>query len=425
MVIIIVAFCGLAYLGGALIAPALVLLAGRAAERVSERVPWFPVRMAIDNLPRDPRRSGATVGTIIVAMAIAANVAGTVASFNHGVLDWIEQHFASDLFVGAGARFQLFGGNVMQAALADTLRAVHGVARVEPFRVRRILFENRPTFLQGVSVVDRLALGGLPMVEGTFADAAPGLRAGTGVLLSDNLAFSRGLHRGDTVALPTPHGDRRFRVEGTYTDYLGSIDLGAVVVDVGQLETIWDDQLVNLFRLWLSPGASPGDVRGAVLRRLGADHGYYVITAGEFLDRIRGLVRGFFLGTWAMQVVAALVGIIGVVNAQLATVLDRASEIRTLRTIGVSRRDVTRSTVAECAMLGVLGGAGGVALGTMLSAEMVTVALRLVTGWRLPFTVPVGTLFGGVLAAALVSAVAGWVPARAAARIEGGRVALD
>ena len=61
----------------------------------------------------------------------------------------------------------------------------------------------------------------------------------------------------------------------------------------------------------------------------------------------------------------------------------------------------------------------------MLSAEVVTVALRLVTGWRLPFTLSVGPLLGGVAAAALVSAVAGWVPARAAAEIELRRVPLD
>ncbi len=425
MVALIVGACVLGYLGGALIAPGLVLLAGLIGKRVCPYVGWLPVQLALDNLPRDPRRSGATVGTIIVAMAIAANVAGTVASFNAGILDWTEQHFASDLMVGAGARVQFFGGNVMDVALADTLRDVPGVASVEPFRVRRISLNGRPVFLQGVSIDERLARGGLPMVEGSFADAVDGLRAGTGVLLSDNLAFRLGLHKGDTITLSTLHGDRTFRVEGTYTDYVGSIDLGAVVVDATQLVTLWDDRLANLFRIWLTSDAAPGDVRRILLRRLGADRGYYVITAGQFLERIRGLVRGVFHATWTMQVVAALIGVIGVVNAQLATVLDRAGEIRTMRTIGVSSSDITRSTVVECALLGVLGGLGGVALGTMLSAEIVTVALRLLTGWQLPFTVALAPLAGGVAAAAVVSAAAGWVPARAVARLEGAPIALD
>lgn len=421
----VVAACCAVYAAGAVSAPALVLLCGALTVRLGRRSPSLPGRLAAANLPRNPGRSGATVATIAVAMAIAVNVTGMVESFNRAFVGWIEQHFAPDLLVGAGGRMQLLVGTRMPDSVGAELREVPGVAAVEPFRAAPIRLGDRSVYLQGIALDQRLAHGGLPMVEGTLEGAAPALRAGSGVLLSDNLAYRLGLHRGDTLAVPTPAGPRRFRIEGIYIDYLGSLDLGAVAVAYPELARTWGDHDVNLFRLWTAPGTSPAAVRSAVLERLGVGRGYYVLTAGQFLDAIRAQVRSFFLATWALQVIAAIVGVIGVVNAQLATVLDRSTEIAVLRTIGFGTRDLTRSILLECGALGIIGALSGVAIGAMVSLQIVTVALRLVTGWRIPFTLPIGPLLVGVAAAALVSAIAGWVPARAAARVTAWQQSVD
>jgi putative ABC transport system permease protein len=269
------------------------------------------------------------------------------------------------------------------------------------------------------------------MVEGSLPDAAPRLRDGSGVLLSDNLSYKLNLHRGDVIAVPTTKGLKSFSVEGVYVDYLGSLDLGSVMVEQGQLETLWNDRAANLLRIWVRRGASPADVRRAVEDALessvGADRQdpYYILDAAAFLEGVRFAVHRFFAATWALEFVAALVGVIGVVNTQLATVLDRAQEISVLRTIGLSRKDIIRSVVLECGALGALGGALGVALGLVLGAQIVLVSLKLVTGWSMAFHVPWGQLGVGILIAAAVSALAGYVPARAAAGVSLGQRSAD
>jgi ABC-type antimicrobial peptide transport system permease subunit len=189
-------------------------------------------------------------------------------------------------------------------------------------------------------------------------------------------------------------------------------------VEQRHLRAIWHDELANLFRVSLEPGASPSVVRAAMLRKLGPSGGYYVLTAGEFVGGIQAALGQFFRATWALQIIASLVGVIGILNAQLAEVLDRAADIRLLRTIGVAGRDIVRSVMLECGALGALGGACGVLLGSMLSAQVVTSALRLVTGWQIPFVLPVESLAVAVASATLVSALAGYVPARAAAAVK-------
>jgi ABC-type antimicrobial peptide transport system permease subunit len=119
------------------------------------------------------------------------------------------------------------------------------------------------------------------------------------------------------------------------------------------------------------------------------------------------------------------VGVIGVVNSQLATVVDRWTEIAMLRTIGVSRRDLTRAVLLECGAIGALGGLCGLVLGSMLFAQFVTVTMRLLTGWRIPIVLPLAPLVAGVGVAGLIAAAAGWVPARVAARLEARQQSLD
>jgi putative ABC transport system permease protein len=318
----------------------------------------------------------------------------------------------------------------MEVSLGAVLQGLEGVEAVEPFRTIPIRLGAQPTFLQGVSSMERLRHGGLPMVEGDFDVASKALSAGTGVLLSENLAYRLNLHLGDTIEIPTINGSRTFRIEGTYVDYLGSLDLGAVMVEQGYLSLLWGDRFANLFRVWIKPGADRGSVGAAIRKRLARDRlggrdEHFVLEAGDFLESIRQVISRFFAATWALEFVAALVGVIGVINTQLATVLDRAAEIGVLRTIGLSRKDIIRSVVLECGALGALGGVLGVVLGLILGAQIVLVSLRLVTGWSMAFHVPWAQLGVAVLIATVVSALAGYIPARAAARFGVGQRSLD
>jgi putative ABC transport system permease protein len=227
------------------------------------------------------------------------------------------------------------------------------------------------------------------------------------------------------VLVPTPTGERRFDVAGIYVDYLGSLDHGAVVVDDRVLRELWGDDRANLLRVWLHPGVAASGARTAVLDALGASRGYFVLTAQAFVDGVRAVIDRFFAATWALEFVAALVGVIGVVNTQLANVLDRATEIRVMRIIGVPRRDVIRSVILECGVLGAIGGLLGVGLGLVFGSQIVLVSLRLVTGWRMPFVIPTTHLIATVLIAAVVSALAGVLPARRAADLTVGQRSVD
>jgi putative ABC transport system permease protein len=116
---------------------------------------------------------------------------------------------------------------------------------------------------------------------------------------------------------------------------------------------------------------------------------------------------GLLLGLGA---VALLVGGIGVANTMVISVLERRAEIGLRRSLGATREHIRTQFLSESLLLSVLGGGGGIALGSVVTAAYATVQ-----GW--PTVVPIWAIAGGLAAAQIIGGVAGLYPAIRAARI--------
>ncbi|WP_308189010.1 ABC transporter permease [Streptacidiphilus sp. ASG 303] len=123
--------------------------------------------------------------------------------------------------------------------------------------------------------------------------------------------------------------------------------------------------------------------------------------AGE--DAFTGLLLG-------VGAVALLVGGIGVANTMVISVLERRSEIGLRRALGATRGAVRGQFLVESLLLAVLGGAGGVVLGTA-----VTAGFAATRGW--PFALPLWVPCGALGATSAIGALAGIYPAVRAARM--------
>ncbi len=108
--------------------------------------------------------------------------------------------------------------------------------------------------------------------------------------------------------------------------------------------------------------------------------------------------------------VALLVGGIGVANTMVISVLERRAEIGLRRSLGATREHIRTQFLGESLLLSLLGGGGGIALGSAVTAVYATVQ-----SW--PTVVPAWAVAGGLAAALIIGAVAGLYPATRAARV--------
>jgi putative ABC transport system permease protein len=118
-------------------------------------------------------------------------------------------------------------------------------------------------------------------------------------------------------------------------------------------------------------------------------------------------LNGLFLGLGA---VALLVGGVGVANIMVISVLERRSEIGLRRALGATRGNVRTQFLLEAILLALVGGAVGVAVGTLATAIYATVK-----HWAI--IVPPLAWAGGFGAAIAIGAIAGLLPALRAARL--------
>src|SRR5215831_3428488 len=118
-------------------------------------------------------------------------------------------------------------------------------------------------------------------------------------------------------------------------------------------------------------------------------------------------LNGLFLGLGA---VALLVGAVGVANIMVIAVLERRSEIGLRRALGATEGHIRTQFLAEAILLAAVGGGVGVAFGALS-----TLVFASVRGWDV--VLPPVAWGGGFLAAVVIGAAAGLLPALRASRL--------
>jgi putative ABC transport system permease protein len=113
----------------------------------------------------------------------------------------------------------------------------------------------------------------------------------------------------------------------------------------------------------------------------------------------------------AIASVSLLVGGVGVLNIMLVSVAERTREIGLRMAIGARERDVRFQFLAEAIVLGLAGGAAGVAVG-VLGSRLITDAY----GW--PMFISTKTIAVAVFFASAVGLIFGYYPARHAASLD-------
>ena len=131
-----------------------------------------------------------------------------------------------------------------------------------------------------------------------------------------------------------------------------------------------------------------------------------------FVNILQGIVAGF-------AVLALIASVFGIINTQYISVLERTSQIGLMKALGMRGRDVAKLFRYEAAWIGFLGGSLGVALGLLVgwfANPIITKALDLGNSSLLIFLWWQLVLL--IVSLIVVAIVAGWFPARKAARLD-------
>ena len=144
--------------------------------------------------------------------------------------------------------------------------------------------------------------------------------------------------------------------------------------------------------------------------RFHEDDPFGIVTA----EAAQAIWRGISAGAFALMIfisgISLAVGGIVIMNIMLVSVVERTREIGIRRATGARRRDILLQFLVEATLLGLSGGIVGVSLGYLISRVVSTL-------FPLPTLVQPQLMILGLAIAVLTGALAGFIPARKAARM--------
>ncbi len=403
----------LAELAALLMAPALSLWLARALRPL---MAWFrPVEgaLAADSLIQAPRRTSATVSALMLSLAMVIGFGGVARSIYGSLLEWVETALNPDLFVTPNPELAN-RTYVVPPEVAARIESLPGVRQVQLVRSARVPYRGAPVLVVAAEVGKLAQTVHRRPVAGSLEDMYRRTAAGEAVIISDNLAGLRGLRLGDIIELPTPAGLLRLPIAGIVRDY--SDQQGTVLLDRSVYTRWWQDDAVNVIRVYLTPGASAEQVKEEILRRA-PGHRLFVLSNAEVRRYILRLTDQWFGMTYTQIAVAILVAVLGIVNTLTVSITDRRRELGVLQAVGGLRQQVRHTIWMEALAIGMIGLLLGIGLGAVslyYSLEMTRLDLA---GMRLDYVFPTPlalALAPIILGAALAASLA---PAEAAVRV--------
>ena len=104
-------------------------------------------------------------------------------------------------------------------------------------------------------------------------------------------------------------------------------------------------------------------MRAQILDGLDEGHRAFIYTNRDLRAEVLRIFDSTFAITYALEIIAIVVAMLGVAATLLTLVLERRRELSMLRLIGAARRQVQRVVVIEAALIGAVSQAIGLVVG--------------------------------------------------------------
>lgn len=403
-------------IGVSLLVPAIIFGTARVLARPLSMALGVIGRLAHAHFTAAIPRLAISIAALSVALAMMVAIAIMVGSFRETVVYWVGQTLQADLFVGPGVQPTTGSGQTLSPAVLDAVRAHPEVEAVDTFRNLDLVYQGNLVVL-GAGQFDIVRTHGSLLFKAP-ADGAAALAQAIGtdaVIVSEAFANRYGVAPGQAIRLATRQGEVPFTVAAVYYDY--AVDRGIVVMDRPVFAKHFGELPPTSAAVYLRDGADPERVRGEIMAAMDEGHRAFIYTNRALRAEVLRIFDSTFAITYALEIIAIAVAMLGVAGTLLTLVLERRRELTMLRLVGALARQVQQVVVTEAALIGATSMAIGLAVGVVLSLLLVYVINVQSFGWTIQFRVPVAFLAQVSLAVVAATALAGLYPARRAARV--------
>jgi len=412
-----------AVLGSALFGPFLVFIFIHGARSLWRNTRKPVLKLALENLIRSRKRTTSNVMALMVGLFLVMMIATVRASFHDTLTNWLNQIFVADVMVASTGRMIVADVQPVKEELQNEILAIPGVKPIGEnrglgSRIVPYYYHGKKMMIKAYDhYADFYEYQNFAIQNGDRTKIAPLLYTGEpNVILTPTFLTKQNKKIGDMVTLETPTGSIDFKIVGSVSDYASPE--GVIYISRDNYKKYWKDSLVTAFILNISPGYTLEQVRSEIDRKIGQKWNVVTISNAEFKTQMEQAVDRTFAYTRAIEVIALLVGLLGLLNTLLISVLERTREIGMLRAVGSTRGQISNMILLESLLQGIFGAIVAILLGSYVGMLFVEHGLTTTLGWIIEFHFPKESVIQTLVTGVIVAMIAGVLPARKAANLE-------
>jgi len=410
-------------LGTAIFGPFVVLLLLKGLGIITRKSKSTVLRLSQENLLRSPKRTSSNVMALLVGLFLVMLIATVRSSFHDTLMNWFGEIFVSDLLIASNGRIITADVQPLREEIQNEILKTPGIRQPGPgrgigYRLIRTDYNGTRITIKAldhyaewyqaknyaVTQGDRVAI-----VNEMFASKVPAL------LASDSFLLKQHKKVGDFITVNSPSGPVPFKILGVVTDY-ASPD-GVFYMNRAVYIQYWKDHLVTGFVVDIEKGHPLEEVRSAIERELGKKDNLVVISNAEFRGQMQDTIERSFAYTKAIEWIALIVGLLGLLNTLLISVMERTREIGMLRAVGATRSQISRMIFGEAVLQGFFGACVAVVMGGYIGWIFVKYSLTASLGWIVEYHFAYGSIATTLLTGVIVAMIAGILPAHRASSL--------
>ena len=369
--------------------------------------------LAVEQIIRQPIRTALTTGVLVVAVSNAIGLGHAIRDNVDDVRGWYTRLMRADwMLTHAGMVNGGLASSGPQARLAEEeVRAVPGVKRVEGIGVAtgRVAGGACVVVARDIPADTPLPIAPVGTTEEKLRQALDRGEAAVGTVL----ARRAGIQPGDQVEVEVFGRKTMVTIAALVVDYTSG---GASLLMRREAATrLFGLEAADIVLVTAEPGRA-AELRDS-LHRIAEAHGMLLRSFENVQAFINRIVSGVVNSLWAILGLGFVVGSLGVANTVTMSVLEKTRTLGLLRAIGMTSGQVMRLVLIESLLLGAAGGLIG-AVGGMATAVLIQFASQPLLGHPIRASLRPSVVVVSLIAAVAVTALAAWIPARRAVRLD-------
>ncbi|MBM4340204.1 MAG: FtsX-like permease family protein [Deltaproteobacteria bacterium] len=359
-------------------------------------------------------RTMITIAALMTALSMLVSISIMILSFRKTVDLWVEQSLNGDVFIFPGS-YSLTGYSaLLPIEVSRALPSLPGVKAVDSFRALEVEYQSQPALIASVNGEVFLDLKIIRFTHGDSKTILNQFASGQSILVTESFSLRHRVDAGDRIKINTPQGGRDFLISGVFYDY--SSDWGMILMERRIFQPLWNDETFHSAGIYLNEGVSLDSFKEVIRERFSKPYQLFVASHRELRNEILKIFDQTFTITYALELIAIFVAILGIINSLNGLVIERQRDIGILRSIGGLRSQIHKTILIEAGLIGFFSILFGLICGFLLSILLIYVINKQSFGWTIQFTIPVMRLVEFWVMVMAASLIAGFIPARRAAR---------